>query len=140
MSALDSLVRLHRWQVDECRRQLADLDLLAHKLQQEQQRLAEEQQSEQAAAANSFEAASAYGGYALRLIERRKKIQHSLASVEQQIAAARDALATAYRETKRYELAAANRATQRRRQLDRQQQRALDEIGVDAYRRSRSRG
>ncbi len=139
MSAVDSLVRLHRWQLDERRRQLAVLEMLAVKLQQEEARLAVEQKSEQTAAAASREAATAYATYARRLIERRQKIEQSLGSVEQQIVVARAALADAYQDVKRYEIASANRAQQVRKRLERQQQRALDEIGIDAYRR-RDRG
>jgi flagellar export protein FliJ len=138
MSAIDSLVRLHRWQLDEHRRQLADLDLLVQKLRAEKLRLAEEESTEQKVAATSLEAATAYGGFARHLIERRQKIEQSIASVEQQIAAAREALAETYQEVKRYEIAAANRATQRRRRSERQQQRTLDELGIDAYRRRTS--
>ncbi len=57
MSALDSLVRLHRWQLDERRRRLADLDQLAAKLNDDIIRLAEEEAREQAAASASLEAA-----------------------------------------------------------------------------------
>lgn len=135
MSALDSLVRLHRWQLDEHRRQLADLDALAAKLRHEEQRLGEEQKLEQATAAASLEAASAYGGYARQLIERRHKIEQSIVSVEQEIAAAREALAEAYQEMKRYEIAAANRAAQRRRRLNQIEQHVLDEVGIEVFRR-----
>ena len=135
MSAIDSLVRLHRWQLDEHRRQLADLDLLAQKLRAEKLRLAEEEASEQNAAGASLEAATAYGGFARHLIERREKIEQSIAAVEQQIATAREALAETYQEVKRYEIALANRVTQRRKRSERQQQRTLDEVGIDAYRR-----
>jgi flagellar FliJ protein len=138
MSALDGLVRLHRWQLDECRRQLADLDLLTQKLQEERQRLAEEEKTEQEVAAGSLEAANAYGGFARRLIERRQKLEQSIASVAQQIVAARETLAATYQEVKRYETAAANRATQRRKRVERQQQRTLDEIGIDAFRRRKN--
>jgi flagellar export protein FliJ len=135
MSAIESLVRLHRWQLDEQRRQLADLDLLAQKLRQEKERLVEEEASEQQTAAASLEAAAAYGGYARRLIERRQKIDQSIAAVDQQIAAGREALAEAYRETKRYEIALANRTAQRRKRAERRQQRTLDDIAGDAHRR-----
>ena len=135
MTAIESLARLHRWQLDERRRQLADLDQLAFKLREEAQRLVAEQKNEQSVAAGSPEAATAYAAYARRLIERRKKIEASLASVEQQIAQAREALAEAYQEVKRYEIAAANRVMQQRRRQNRQQQRVLDELGVEVYRR-----
>jgi flagellar export protein FliJ len=140
MSALDSLVRLHRWQLDDRRRQLAELDGFARKLRLEQERLAAELRNEQQAAAQSLDAATAYGAYAKRVIDRRVKIEQSLAAVEQQIALARDALAEAYQEVKRYEIAAANRTAQRRKHADRQQQRTLDEIGIDAFRRRNQGG
>jgi len=138
MSAVESLVRLHRWQLDERRRQLADLDLLAEKLRREKARLAEEETAEQQAAAASLEAATAYGSFARALIDRRQKIEQSIIAVEQQIASAREALAEAFQETKRYEIALANRTAQRRKRIEQKQQRTLDEIGTDAYRRRKS--
>jgi flagellar protein FliJ len=135
MSTLDSLIRLHRWQLDERRRQLAELDALGEKLRQEQARLAAEEKSEQAAAASSREASAAYGNYAKRLIERRGRLKESLGSVEQQIGEAREALAETYREVKRYEIASANRAMQQRKREARQQQRVLDELGIETHRR-----
>jgi flagellar protein FliJ len=135
MTALDSLVRLHRWQLDEHRRQLAELETLAEKLRGEAARLVAEQTNEQRAAASSTEVASAYGVYAVSLIERRRKIDQSLASVEQQVVLARDALSESYREVKRYEIAAATRASQQKKRVVRLQQRTLDEIGIETYRR-----
>lgn len=137
MTALDSLIRLNRWQLDERRRQLADLDALADKLRREQARLVEEQRAEQRAASASREAATAYAAYARRLIERRQKLDQSLAAVEGEIALAREALAEAYREVKRYEIAAANRVAKQRQALARQQQRVLDDIGIETFRRRR---
>ena len=139
MSAVDSLVRLHRWQLDERRRQLADLDMLGQKLRLEQERLGEEQKAEQRIASGSTEAATVYADYARRLIERRLKLEQSLAAVHQQIVAARDALAEAYQEVKRYEIAAANRQSQRRRRSEKQQQQILDDVGIDVFRRRTER-
>ncbi len=138
MSALDSLIRLHRFQLDERRRQLADLDQLAFKLRQEQQRLDLEQQVEQSVAAASFEAAQTYGSYAVNLIERRRKLAQSLAEVEQQIAQARDQLAEAFQEVKRYEITAGNRLRQQRQKLDRRQQALMDELGLDRHARRKA--
>ncbi len=135
MTAIDSLIRLHRWQLDERRRQLAELETLAEKLRGEEMRLLAEQSGEQDAASSSTEAASAYGAYAAHVIEKRRKIAQSLASVEQQVALAREALSDSYREVKRYEIAAATRAAQQRKRVARLQQRALDEIGGEAHRR-----
>ena len=119
MSTLQSLIRLHRFQLDERRRQLADLDQLATKLRQERERLDVEQQVEQSIAAQSVEAGQTYGTYARTLIERRRRLDQSLAEVEQQIVQARDGLAEAFQEVKRYEITADNRDRQQRQKLAR---------------------
>jgi flagellar protein FliJ len=138
MSTLDSLIRLHRWQLDERRRHLAELDQLVVKLRGELQRLDVEEKVEQAVASESVEGAYAYGGYAKELIDRRHKLKQSLAEAEQKIVAAREALAEAYQEGKRYETAAANRLLQQHRKLERRQQNVMDEIAIETHRRRRA--
>lgn len=140
MSTLDSLIRLHRWQLDERRRHLAELDQLVGKLRGELQRLEEEEKLEQKVAGESAEGAYAYGGYAKDLVDRRHKLKQSLAEAEQKIITAREALAEAYQEVKRYETAAANRLLQQHRRLERQQQNAMDEIAIETHRRQRVAG
>ena len=135
MSALESLIRLHRWQLDERRRQLADLDQLLHKLRQEEVRLEAEAKAEQEAASASSEAALGYAGYARQLVERRRKLPQSIAEVEQQLVLAREALAEAFQEVKRYEITLSNRQRQQRQKLERRQQAALDDLAIEGYRR-----
>lgn len=140
MSALDSLIRLSRWQLDERRRDLATLEEFAAKLVEERQRLDLEDERERAVAAASPEAAFAYSGYARRLIDRKRRLEQSQAETAERIALAREALALAFQDTKRYEIAAANRQKQQAQREARQQQQALDEIGVDGFRRKNASG
>jgi flagellar FliJ protein len=135
MSALDSLIRLHRWQLDERKRDLATLEDLAVKLGEEHRKLELEDQREQRAAAASPEAAFAYAGYARGLIDRRRKIEQSQTEVADQIARAREALAEAFQEVKRYEIAAANRVKVEEQRDAKRQQRVLDDLGVEGFRR-----
>ncbi len=135
MSALDSLIRLHRWQLDERRRDLATLEDLAARLGEERLKLDLEDERERAVASASPEAAFAYAGYARQLIERRRRLEQSRAETEEQIARAREALALAYQDTKRYEIAAASRQKQQEQRDARREQQALDEIGVEGFRR-----
>lgn len=135
MSALDSLIRLHRWQLDERRRDLATLEALAEKLREERLKLDAEDERERAVASASPEAAFAYAGYARGLIDRRRKLEQSQAEAAEQIARAREALAEAYQEVKRYETAAANRQKQQEQREQKRQQQALDELGVEGFRR-----
>ena len=135
MSALDSLIRLHRWQLDERKRDLATLEDLAAKLGEERARLELEDQREQLVATASPETAFAYAGYARSLIDRRRKIEQSRVEVVEQISRAREALAEAFQEMKRYEIAAANRIKVEEQRDAKRQQRVLDDLGVERFRR-----
>ncbi len=135
MSALDSLIRVHRWQLDERRRYLAGLDALAVRLRTDAQRLQEESESEARAAGLSLQAGAAYPLFLRTLFERRKKLERSIAEVEAQIGEAREAVSEAFREVKRYELAAANRVRDARTRLARRQQTELDALALTIHRR-----
>ena len=135
MSALDTLIRVHRWQLDERRRYLAGLDGLATRLRADSQRLQDEAESEARAAGLSLEAGAAYPLFIGPLIERRKQLERSIAEVEAQIAEAHEAVTTAFQEVKRYELAVANRTREGRERLARRQQRDLDALALDMHRR-----
>src|SRR5260221_11171468 len=74
VSALDSLIRLHRWQVDERRRHVADLEGLAAQLTEEHHRLDREETREQAAPPPPPEAAATYAPNARQLIDVRRNL------------------------------------------------------------------
>jgi len=135
MSSLDTLIKLHRWQLDEQRRKVVEFENLAERLRAELQRLDSEQQFEQRVAGNSHEANYAYSGYAKSIIDRRAKLTRSIEETEQQIVGARAALADAYAEVKRYEIAAANRLLAKHRGIERLRQQELDEVALSGFRR-----
>ena len=135
MSALDTLIRVHRWQLDERRRYLAGLDSLASRLRADAQRLQDEAQEEARAAGLSSQAAAAYPPYIRALIERREKLERSIAEVEGQIAAAHEAVTEAYQEVKRYELAAATRARDAQLRVARRERIDEDDIALEVHRR-----
>jgi len=138
MSTLDSLIRIHRWQLDEHRRRVAELEALAATLRDDLQRLDAEQASEQEVVRRSNEIAYGYGSYTAALIERRQNLARSLAEAEQRTTTAREALAGAFQEAKRYEIAAAKRALHQRMTEERIDQRGTDDLAADIHRRSGS--
>ena len=135
MSSLDTLIKLHRWQLDEQRRKVAQFENLAEKLRAELRRLDGEEEFEQRVAGESHEANYAYSGYAKSLIDRRAKLTRSIEDTARQIVDARAALADAYAEVKRYEIAAANRLLAKHRGIERLRQQELDEVALAVYRR-----
>jgi flagellar export protein FliJ len=138
MSSLDTLIKLHRWQLDEQRRRVTEFENLADKLRAELLRLDNEKLHEQAVAGNSHEASYTYSGYARTLIDRRAKLNQSILETEQQIVDARVALGDAFAEVKRYEIASANRLLAKHRGIERLRQAELDEVALAGFRRRKS--
>lgn len=135
MSTIESLIRLHRWQVDERRRYVAELEGLAERLRLELVRLAEEQHAEQNVAAQSMKARFGFAGYIRQALERERTLEQSLADVETQIAQARGALGEAFQELKRYETAAANRERIRLQRIACREGIDLDALAIENFRR-----
>jgi flagellar export protein FliJ len=131
----ESQIRLHKWTVDEAQRRLGELMRLADRLRQDLADLAAEALREQALAAQSFEASLTYGAYAERVIERREKLNRSIADVEEQVEQARDALKDAFAELKKFELAAEAAEERAKKKRDQREQAALDEVAIGIFRR-----
>jgi flagellar FliJ protein len=138
VSELDTLIRLHRWQLDEKRRALADLQALADRLEEEKARLEAEVAREQETARGSAEVAFSYAGFAQVAIERRRRLEESIAQIRRQIVSATDEVAQAFQELKRYELAQEGRDRLERQRRRRREGALLDEVAVTGYLRRRS--
>lgn len=140
MSALDQLVRLHGWTLDERRRKVADLEQLAERLRADVVRIDGELVREEKTISGSPELLAAFTAYAAVARRRRGKLAHSIAEVEQEIERAREAVQDAFLELKRYEQALANRKTRAATAESRREQSAADEVGIDMFRRKEQAG
>ena len=130
MKGLDALIRLHSWRLDEKRRELADLQRLEDQFLDDARRLEAEVAAEQEFAKSSDSGAFSYGGFAVGVIERRKRIEASVAEVRRRIEDKRGEVAEAFRELKRYEITQAERAKRQRIEADRRSQASLDEMSL----------
>ncbi len=133
---LKTLIRLNKFNVDEKRRVLTALqareDQILADMEAAKDRLHHEQT---VAAGDSTGAGFYYGSYASAYLRRREQMAAQLAAVRQQIVAARDDLAEAYRELKTFEISQANRDTREQEERDRTEQAVMDEIGQTLHRR-----
>jgi flagellar export protein FliJ len=136
-SGLHTLIRLHKWRLDEKRRALAELQALADKLAQDTARLEREILAEQEIARSSPEASFGYGSFAKQAIERRKRLAQSVAQVEHQIAEATEEMAEAFQELKRYELAQEGRDRREDAKRKTRENAALDEVALSGFTRRR---
>jgi len=110
MSVLDNRLRQHRWELDERRRFLAELEGLAARLRRDAQRLHREIEQETGAADVEQKPGIVYTIFVGPLLDRRKKLEGSILEIEAQIADAREAVATAEQEVNLVEAAWTHRA------------------------------
>jgi flagellar protein FliJ len=110
MSVLDNRLRQHRWELDERRRFLAELEGLAARLRRDAQRLHREIEQETGAADVEQKPGIVYPIFVGPLLDRRKKLEGSILEIEAQIADAREAVATAEQEVNLVEAAWTYRA------------------------------
>jgi len=134
MKNLATLVRLHKWRIDESTRKLADLDSLATRFHGQIADIGDGLAAEAPFAADSVESAASYSNFLQVEIARRRTLEHSLVDLEQEIVCAREQIAAAYRELKTYEITLERKRKQAKRIQDRRQQSVLDEVGKTLHR------
>ena len=140
MRNLATLVRLHKWRIDESARKLAGLDALAVQFRRQIADIGDRLAAEAPLAGVSVETAVSYGNFMRAEIERRATLAQSLADLEREITQARERLAAAFRELKSYEITLDRKREQAARMEDRRQQSILDEIGQTQHRTRTTQG
>jgi flagellar FliJ protein len=131
----ESLIRLHRFHVDEKRRKLAELELMLQEFRARERELEAQVLNEQKKAGISDVAHFAYPMFAKSVIRRRQNILTSIEDIDRQIEAAKEELSSAFRELKKYEIIEDNRKRKHRKEVLRVEQMELDEVGLAIHRR-----
>ena len=135
MKSREALIRLHRFRVDEIRRRLKSLDDMRADLTKKMSDLETMMQEEQRRAAHSDLGRLAYPSFARSVVARRENIQRTIDGIEKQAATVTEELQAAYRELKKYEIAAENDATRDRVEYARQVQTELNDIALERHAR-----
>ena len=133
MKSRESLIRLHRFKVDEIRRRLKLLDDMRADLAKKMADLEIMMQEEQRRAAHSDLGRLAYPSFARSVVLRRENIQRSIDEIEREAAQVTETLQAAYRELKKYEIAADNVNERDRVGVARQVQAELDDIAMSRH-------
>ena len=133
MKSRESLIRLHRFKVDEIRRRLKALDDMRADLAKKMSDLEIMMQEEQRRAAHSDLGRLAYPSFARSVVLRRENIQRSIDEVEREANQVTEQLQAAYRELKKYEIAAENIQERERVEVARQVQAELDDIAMSRH-------
>jgi len=134
-SALEQLIRLHGWTLEERRRKAQDLENLLARLRTDVARLAEELTREARAGAGSLEMRRAYDAYAAQVRARRTKLAESIVDIEAEIVKAQAEVTEAFQELKKHEQTLSQRRARAQAERSRGERMANDELGLTMFRR-----
>lgn len=135
MKGLSNLIRLHKWKLDEKRRELNDMEQMRDGFMKQRADLVDEQHREQEIAADNPDINFAYSNYATVAKERLENLQNSVAEISQKIIVLKDEVSFCYRELKKYEVALDVRDKRTRMAELRAEQKQIDDLAIDLYRR-----
>ncbi|CAK0761725.1 Flagellar FliJ protein [Azospirillaceae bacterium] len=135
MKDLRPLIRLHRWQLDEKRRALVELQTMLDNLYAQAKTLEDRIIEEQQAARKTQEVAFVYPSFAKAAINSRKQLAFAISQVEAQVSQAMDDIAEAFQDLKRYELAQEERVKAEKEQRRLRENITLDETAAIRHRR-----
>lgn len=143
MKPRNTLVRLHKWQVDEKRRHLATLyalrDEFERKLRLVEATVAREQGFLNSSAGGAEDVGFSYGAFAQAALMQQKNIHRSMQSLDEQIIEALEAVGDAFKSLKRHEIAAANQAARKDKARARIEQIETDDQAIEGHQRKAAR-
>ncbi len=130
----ESLIRLHRFQVDERRRQVTDLEGMLEEFHRRENDLDRQVQHEQDKAGITDIGHFAYPMFAKSMLQRRENILQSIGEISKQLEVAKEVLADSYRDLKKFELVEENRKLRARKEAVRLDQKEMDEVSLNIHR------
>jgi flagellar FliJ protein len=134
MKSRDTLIRLKKFQVDDMRRKVAQIEGMIAEFDRMGADLEREIRTEQERAGISDPAHYAYPTYAKAAIQRRENIKRSADELKVQLDAAKDALTEAFEELKKVEL-----LDERDQSRERAEEAAREQAELDAIALGRTR-
>ncbi|VAV93418.1 hypothetical protein MNBD_ALPHA01-1689 [hydrothermal vent metagenome] len=137
---MTGMIRLHKWQLDEKRRNLVELERMRDDLRQNLTDLQNELIAEQKKVASSPVVSITYAGYAQNVMARRVNIVNSMLEIDASIEEVKDQVAEAFKELKKYEVVEQREREREMTERGRRQQTELDELAINMHRRRQKMG
>ncbi len=128
MKTRDSITRLKRFQVDEKRRQLAQIESMIADFNRMANELDDQISAEQERVGITDVSHFAYPTYAKAAADRRDNLRNSAHELDDQLQRAQDELSEAIEELKKFEQLEERDQVRERADLEREEQDMLDEV------------
>jgi flagellar FliJ protein len=140
MKGLASLIRLHNLKLTEQQKKLNDLQAVAQGFLNEIAAIDQNSRDEASCAESNSETGFTLGNFIQATLARRAALQAALAEIEREMGIIRDLVALAFRELKRYELIAEQRAAAEAKSLRKVESQNENELGMTMFRLKNQNG
>lgn len=137
---MTGIIRLHKWQLDEKRRNMVELEEMKEVLRQNLTDLQNELIQEQKKASQSPIINIGYGAYAQQVMARRVNLVNSMVKIDVSIENMKDQVAEAFKELKKYEVVEQRQRERKLADYNRRQQIEQDELAINMHRRRQKLG
>lgn len=137
---LSGIIRLHKWQVDEKKRQITELEVMKEDLENKLNKLMADLSREQENLAKSNVIDINYANYASSVMSRKENLQGSITEIDVSIENMKDELAEAFKELKKYEIVEQRAIEREKEEGKRREQDQLDEISLNLHRANSGAG
>ena len=132
---LNTLIRLHKFRVDEKRREIGGMITVIDDLERQVRELENQILEEQSIAGSSPEEAGIlFGNYAAHYILKKKQFSVTIREMEEKLETAQEELREEYKDLKGVELTQEARDNREALEEARAEQAVLDEIGLNLHR------
>ena len=135
MRGLPNLIRLHRWQLDERRRAVAELEALRLAIRKDIERLEAEIGAESGASRELTKGVALFPSYFANARARQTRMEASIDEIDASLHVSREEAGNAYRELRKYETVLENFERQEEMTENRREQAEQNEIALGIYRR-----
>lgn len=135
MADLSVLIRLHKHELDEKRRALAELYGALAQLEQRRRDLERSFEAEKEAVALTPDVHFTFAQYAETVRQQQQEMTEQEQELEKHIEKAKESLMETFSELKKYEMTQAERERLEEEERLVRENRAMDDIGLEGYRR-----
>ena len=132
--SLNGIIRLHKWQVDEKRRQIIELEVMKEALEKKLEKLLSDLVNEQENLAKSNVVDISYANYASSVMSRKENLEASITEIDVSIEEMKDELSDAFKELKKYEIVEQRALEREKEDQKKREQDRLDEISLNLHR------
>ena len=131
-SALKTLTRIQKFQIDEQRKILSELQEKQDILHAQLEQLNRDFEQEKEFARNNAGVGD-FGAYVKRYMQQRENLEMQIAVLEKKIEHERDVMADMFKEQKTYEIVDDQRTKRAAKGEEQKMQKVLDEIGTNSF-------